>query len=146
MSEEPMIFVCECSGEKCLLHVTLLPQDYREHAARGLCLICDGCEHGPETDEVLIEKGETHGWYGPEGLELQDEDEQTCHTGEGKNGRLVAGVGEGAMAGEMSAHAAMVTAGFRQVPTPLDLLRRAWSKASKREKDEFVEWIGKEGW
>jgi hypothetical protein len=34
----------------------------------------------------------------------------------------------------------------RKVPTPLDLLRRAWAKASKTEKDDFVEWIGKEGW
>ena len=29
----------------------------------------------------------------------------------------------------MSAHAAMVDAGFRRVPTPLDQLRTAWKKA-----------------
>jgi hypothetical protein len=50
-------------------------------------------------------------------------------------------------AGEFSSvRQAAIAAGVVKVPTPLDLLRRAWAKASKAEKDDFVEWIGKEGW
>jgi hypothetical protein len=33
-------------------------------------------------------------------------------------------------AGELSAHAAAIEAGFRRKPTPPDELRRAWAKAS----------------
>ncbi len=45
-------------------------------------------------------------------------------------------------AGEMSCHAAMVAAGFRKVPTPLDILRRAWARASEDERAQFREVIG----
>lgn len=34
----------------------------------------------------------------------------------------------------------------RKEPTALELLKRAWGKASKKEKDAFIEAIGKEGW
>lgn len=44
-------------------------------------------------------------------------------------------------AGEMSAHAAMVEAGFRKVPSPLDVLKRAWGKAAPSERKAFSEWI-----
>jgi hypothetical protein len=40
-------------------------------------------------------------------------------------------------AGELSAHRAMIEAGFRHKPTPLDLLRRAWAKTSDEEKAIF---------
>jgi hypothetical protein len=45
-----------------------------------------------------------------------------------------------------SARAAGIAAGIIKELTPLDKLKRAWAKASKREKDAFVDWIGKEGW
>lgn len=43
------------------------------------------------------------------------------------------------LAGKKSPHAAMVEAGFRKVPTPLDALRRAWAKASKSERQTFLD-------
>jgi hypothetical protein len=49
-------------------------------------------------------------------------------------------------AGELSARAAMVEAGFRKLPTPLQILMRAWPKANKAEKEQFVTWIGENGW
>lgn len=42
------------------------------------------------------------------------------------------------LAGEISAHAGMVEAGFRARPTPLDLLERAWKKASQEERLQFL--------
>jgi hypothetical protein len=41
------------------------------------------------------------------------------------------------LAQELSAHAAMVEAGFRKAPTPLDLLKRPWDRASKKEQSQF---------
>jgi hypothetical protein len=43
-----------------------------------------------------------------------------------------------------SARAAGIAAGILKVPTPLDLLRRAWDKASKRERESFIEWLNKD--
>ncbi len=40
--------------------------------------------------------------------------------------------------GELSCHAAMVAAGFRKVPTALDLLRRDWAKATDTERFQFL--------
>jgi len=37
----------------------------------------------------------------------------------------------------MSAHRATVLAGFRKIPTPYELLCRAWNKASKAERERF---------
>lgn len=34
----------------------------------------------------------------------------------------------------------------RKAPTPLDVLRRAWAKASKAERDAFMDEVGKDGW
>jgi hypothetical protein len=42
------------------------------------------------------------------------------------------------VAGEMSANAAAIEAGFRRKPTPLDQLTVAWGKASGDEKTEFL--------
>ena len=44
-------------------------------------------------------------------------------------------------AGELTVHAAMVQAGFRKVPTPLELLKKVWSKASAEERRAFAEWV-----
>lgn len=41
-------------------------------------------------------------------------------------------------AGEMSANAAAIEAGFRKRQTPLDLLRSAWRRASKPEREAFI--------
>jgi hypothetical protein len=41
-------------------------------------------------------------------------------------------------AGEISAHAAAVEAGFRKRPSVLDVLRAAWRKASKDERQTFL--------
>ncbi len=49
-------------------------------------------------------------------------------------------------AGEISAHAAAVEAGFRKLPTPIDLLKRSWAKASKQDKEAFMNWAGNQGW
>ncbi len=40
--------------------------------------------------------------------------------------------------GEMSANAAAIEAGFRKKDTPLDLLHRAWKKATAKEKRQFL--------
>lgn len=45
-----------------------------------------------------------------------------------------------------SARQAAIAAGILKVPTPLDILRAAWRKASKEERDQFIEEIGKDGW
>ncbi len=45
------------------------------------------------------------------------------------------------LAGEKSAHRAMVEAGFRKEPTPLILTQRAWKRANETERKEIVEWI-----
>lgn len=42
------------------------------------------------------------------------------------------------LTGEVSAHAGMVAAGFRRQPTPLELLTRAWAKASTEERLQFL--------
>lgn len=47
-------------------------------------------------------------------------------------------------AGEMSANAAMIEAGFRKVPTVLDILRRAWAKASEEERAALIREHGEE--
>jgi len=47
---------------------------------------------------------------------------------------------------EMTANAAMIEAGFRKVPTQLELLRRDWKKASKEERDAFMDEVNEEGW
>src|SRR5262245_50647693 len=45
------------------------------------------------------------------------------------------------IAGEKSAHAAMIEAGFRKVPTPLDVGKRAWVKMSKADRKAFLKFI-----
>lgn len=45
-----------------------------------------------------------------------------------------------------SARAAGIAAGIVNVPSALDLLKRAWAKATKKQKDTFVDWINEEGW
>jgi hypothetical protein len=45
-----------------------------------------------------------------------------------------------------SARAAGIAAGIVKVPSPLDLLRRAWLKASKQERQTFMDEKGNEGW
>jgi hypothetical protein len=40
--------------------------------------------------------------------------------------------------GELKLHKALVEAGIRKQPTPLDLLRRAWGKASEEERRAFL--------
>jgi hypothetical protein len=47
--------------------------------------------------------------------------------------------------GELSAHAAMVQAGFRKVPTAYELLVRAWEKATEQERQEFATFMIKAG-
>lgn len=49
-------------------------------------------------------------------------------------------------AGELSCNAAMIEAGFRRVPTTLELLRKAWSKATPQEKDQFMAEVAVAGW
>jgi hypothetical protein len=41
------------------------------------------------------------------------------------------------VAGEMSANAAAIKAGFRKQQSPLDVLRATWRKASQKERDTF---------
>lgn len=45
------------------------------------------------------------------------------------------------LADELSVHAAMIEAGFRKRPTALDILIRAWGKASPEERVEFVNFM-----
>lgn len=45
-----------------------------------------------------------------------------------------------------SARAAAKAAGIVRDPSPLDLLRRAWKRASKKEREAFMDEVGKEGW
>lgn len=45
------------------------------------------------------------------------------------------------LAGDLSAHAAAIDAGFRKKPTPLDQLKAAWKRASASERKQFVEII-----
>ena len=42
------------------------------------------------------------------------------------------------LAGDLSAHAAMIEAGFRKKPTALERLRKAWAGATDEERDEFL--------
>jgi hypothetical protein len=44
-------------------------------------------------------------------------------------------------AGDLSPHRAVVEAGFRKVPTPLEVLKLAWVKANTQERQDFREWI-----
>lgn len=43
--------------------------------------------------------------------------------------------------GKQSPHRAMLEAGFRRELTPLELLQKAWAKASKEQRDEFLQWV-----
>ncbi len=45
-------------------------------------------------------------------------------------------------AGELSANAAAIEAGFKKKPTPLDVLSAAWRKASAEERAAFLREIG----
>lgn len=45
-----------------------------------------------------------------------------------------------------SARAAGIAAGIVRPDPPLVLLKRAWNKASKDEKDSFMTWAGEAGW
>lgn len=42
-------------------------------------------------------------------------------------------------AGELSANAAAIQAGFRKVPTPLEQLHKAWNKATAKERRQFLD-------
>jgi hypothetical protein len=49
-------------------------------------------------------------------------------------------------AGEFgSVRQAAIAAGLVHPPTPLELLKRAWNKASKAERKKFQAWIKNEG-
>jgi len=48
---------------------------------------------------------------------------------------------EKVLSGEMSAHGAMVEAGFRKKPTPMDIIRREIKKLSREEMEELREII-----
>lgn len=43
------------------------------------------------------------------------------------------------VAGELSANAAAIAAGFRKVKTPLEQLRHWWEKASGEEREQFIQ-------
>ena len=45
------------------------------------------------------------------------------------------------LAGELSAHRAMVTAGFRKQKTALQQLAHWWQKATPTEQQEFLDWV-----
>lgn len=51
---------------------------------------------------------------------------------------------EEVQAGKKSTHRACVEAGIVKEPTPLDLLRRAWAKASEAERLAFLTWTARE--
>lgn len=44
---------------------------------------------------------------------------------------------------ELSANAAAIEAGFRKLPTPLELLLRAWEKADESARREFLALVGR---
>jgi hypothetical protein len=44
-------------------------------------------------------------------------------------------------AGELTANEAAMQAGFRKAVTPLQQLSRAWTRASREERDAFLAWI-----
>lgn len=46
--------------------------------------------------------------------------------------------------GELSCHAACIAAGIVRVPTPLDILRRAWARASEDERAQFLKEVSPE--
>lgn len=43
--------------------------------------------------------------------------------------------------GELSANAAAIKAGFRKKPTPLEIIKREWKKATTEQQAEFLEWM-----
>lgn len=47
------------------------------------------------------------------------------------------------VAGTLSANAAAIQAGFRKKPTPLELLRATWAKASNTERETFIQEIAR---
>jgi hypothetical protein len=49
------------------------------------------------------------------------------------------------IAGDLSPHGAMVEAGFRRRPVPLDQAKRAWLKMDKSERVEFLAWSKQQG-
>lgn len=48
---------------------------------------------------------------------------------------------EKVVAGQMSANAAAIEAGFRKPPSPLRALQNAWSRASEDERTAFRAWV-----
>lgn len=48
---------------------------------------------------------------------------------------------EQVLADEISAHAAMVAAGFRKKPDPVTVIKREWRKATEEQRHELMEWI-----
>jgi hypothetical protein len=46
-------------------------------------------------------------------------------------------------AGELSAHAAAIEAGWRKKPTAFDTLASAWKKASAEEREQFMKLIAR---
>lgn len=47
------------------------------------------------------------------------------------------------VAGTLSANAAAIQAGFRKKPTPLELLRAIWAKASNTDRETFIQEIAR---
>lgn len=45
------------------------------------------------------------------------------------------------VAGELSANAAAIKAGFRKEPAPLDILTRTWKKATAADRKQFLQWL-----
>lgn len=47
--------------------------------------------------------------------------------------------------GELSANQAAIKAGFRKVPSVLDILKREWVKAGKSDRETFLRWVCEQG-
>lgn len=53
---------CEC-GSRCRKTIALDAGVYSDFSRRGLIMIVNGCEHGPEPTDVLVEEREGYKLY-----------------------------------------------------------------------------------
>jgi len=104
-----------------------------------------------DTETVLLFRAATTGKKGrPRKGEERNSDNVTINDGRGNSRpylldrlkRNRSDLFNKVVAGEMSANAAAIEAGFKKKPTPLDALTAAWRKASAEERAAFLREIG----
>lgn len=103
--------------------------------------LCEGDEEAMRAIDAAVVPGNRQGRPNKDNNVMFSPTEQQGNSREYTLRRLkrdAPGLAEMVIAGELSANAAAIEAGFRHRATPLDTLRRAWDKATADERAAFL--------